>query len=200
MGTQCFKTFNFEDKLNQHISKEHEQKNCKSCPYCGKQFVWLNHHLKTCDKKWENSENSERPKFECPNCKKSYSTTGILRAHIKTAICLKKPSIYDNDTVPKSFESDPSLLATQKKLLAEIRKAHYKAKQFECTYCYKVFNFEKNLKNHISKECEQIPKNYHEELKQGSPIKMTIKPDVYSPSKNIPGIKSEFETSPKKSK
>ena len=47
------------------------------------------------------------------------------------------------------------MFADQKLLKIHIRKSHDKSRRYECTQCFKTFNFEKKLSQHFSKEHEQ---------------------------------------------
>ena len=76
----CSKTFNSKELLEHHVARAHEMRNCEICPHCSKQFSRLKAHLLICSVKWSDTE---RRKFECPNCDKTYLDKGALNKHIK---------------------------------------------------------------------------------------------------------------------
>ena len=77
---KCSKTFTSKELLEHHVARAHEMRNCEICPHCSKQFSRLKAHLLICSVKWSDTE---RRKFECPNCDKTYLDKGALNKHIK---------------------------------------------------------------------------------------------------------------------
>ena len=77
---ECSKTFNSKELLEHHVARAHEMRNCEICPHCSKQFSRLKAHLLICSVKWSDTE---RRKFECRNCDKTYLDKGSLNKHIK---------------------------------------------------------------------------------------------------------------------
>ena len=76
----CSQTFKLKEKLDHHIARKHEFRNCETCPYCEKQFSRLKAHKPICPAK--NGSLANRPRFQCPNCDKIYfDQWGLLNRH-----------------------------------------------------------------------------------------------------------------------
>merc|ERR1712200_328717 len=78
--SKCAKTFTTTARLEHHIARIHELKNCETCPYCGKIYSRLKAHVLTCPVR-----NPERPKIPCDDetCDKTFLDRSSLKRHME---------------------------------------------------------------------------------------------------------------------
>merc|ERR1719362_36575 len=115
-------------KQNVHLKKS------LFCEICGRSFNYkntLSNHIKTTHKVSEN---------QCDLCGKIYATERKLKLH--------KQDLHNK--VIKCDNCD-KLFGSRTRLKFHVSYSHDKSKPFECTVCFKRFNFKKTVDQHVAR-------------------------------------------------
>ena len=156
--TVCKKGFSFPSELNGHMMMHSDGRNfqCDQCPRDYKQQRHLDHHKRKTHGWKKPQDVDENPENRCPVCNKTYSTSFVLRTHIKT----HGERQFQCTVCDQRFLSASTLRGHMYK--------HDREKKFKCTFCGKGFTTRTYLKDHMSRHtnekryvCSMCGNSYH---------------------------------------
>jgi len=129
------------------------------CDRCSKEFKGKTDYTRHKNRKKPcNSIDVNDKKFKCSKCNKSYTSNGNLTRHINNShSCKSKLDKTLSNSYPKNGKNGKKLSEfnpKQSEINPKTTGMDNLDKEFKCSYCFKTFTYNHNLKRHLKSRCK----------------------------------------------